>query len=57
MEAATLLAVARQARSPAGVLLGVTDLLADGRRRLDDEGVETLGLALGRAAWAALDGG
>jgi uridine phosphorylase len=57
MEAATLLTVARRRGARAGVLLGVTDLLAGGRRRLDDEGVETLGLELGRAAWAALDGG
>jgi uridine phosphorylase len=57
MEAATLLAVAERRGVRAGVLLGVTDLLAGGRSRLDDEGVEALGLALGRAAWAALDGG
>jgi uridine phosphorylase len=57
MEAATLLAVAERRGVRAGVLLGVTDLLAGGRRRLEDEGVEALGLALGRAAWAALDGG
>jgi uridine phosphorylase len=58
MEAATLLAVAGRRGARAGVLLGVTDLLTDGRRRLEDEGVEALGLGLGRAAWAALsDGG
>jgi uridine phosphorylase len=57
MEAATLLAVAARRGARAAVLLGVTDLLSDGRRRLDDEGVEAVGLALGRAAWAALDDG
>jgi uridine phosphorylase len=56
MEAATLLAVAGRRGVRAAVLLGVTDLLAGGRRRLEDEGVEALGLELGRAAWAALEG-
>jgi hypothetical protein len=39
------------------VLLGVTDLLADGgRERIAGERLEALGVQLGEAAWAALDG-
>ncbi|MBA3301706.1 MAG: purine-nucleoside phosphorylase [Thermoleophilaceae bacterium] len=55
MEAATVFQVARNAGVQAGCLLGVTDLIgADGRRRIDHEGLEALGLELGRTAYAAL---
>jgi uridine phosphorylase len=58
MEAAALLAVAVRRGVAAAVLLGVTDLLAAGRREriLSDE-LEPLGLALGEAGWAALAAG
>ena len=55
MEAATLLAVADRRGVAAAVVLGVTDLLATGdRERIRHEDVESLGLALGEAGWAAL---
>lgn len=56
MEAATLLAIADRRDIVAAVLLGVTDLLATGdRERIPSEEVESLGLALGEAGWAALE--
>ncbi|HEX2070703.1 MAG TPA: hypothetical protein VHF90_03525 [Thermoleophilaceae bacterium] len=55
MEAATLLAVAGRRRVAAAVVLGVTDLLADGgRRRIPHGEVEPLGVRLGEAGWTAL---
>ena len=55
MEAAALLAVAERRGVAAAVVLGVTDLLAGGRReRIRSDELEPLGLALGEAAWAAL---
>jgi uridine phosphorylase len=55
MEAAALLAIARRRGVAAAVLLGVTDLLAGGRReRISPEAIEPLGLALGEMAMAAL---
>ncbi len=55
MEAATVFQVARNAGVRAGCLLGVTDLIeGDGRERIGPDGLETLGLELGRTAYAAL---
>jgi len=55
MEAAALLAVAGRRGVAAAVVLGITDLLADGdRRRIASDAVEPLGVALGEAGWAAL---
>lgn len=57
MEAATLLAVAARREVRAAVLLAVTDQLAGGgRERMAADGYEQLGVRLGEAAWAALDG-
>jgi DeoD family purine-nucleoside phosphorylase len=54
MEAATVLAVARRHGARAACLLAVTDQLANGRVRLDQERIEAVGVDLGRAALAAL---
>src|SRR4051794_23491268 len=54
MESATLFTVARRRGVQAASLLGVTDLLAGRRERLDQEAVEALGVVLGRRALAAL---
>jgi uridine phosphorylase len=55
MEAATVLAIgARTAGVRAGCLLLVTDLLAGGRLRMDQEQVEAGGVRLGRTALEAL---
>jgi uridine phosphorylase len=55
MEAATLLAVADRRGVAAAVVLGVTDLLAAGKReRIPGSELEPLGVALGEAGWAAL---
>jgi uridine phosphorylase len=55
MEAATVLQVAARRGVAAAVVLGVSDELAGGtRRRLDDEGLERLGEAVGRAGFGAL---
>lgn len=56
MEAAAILRLAKLRAVRAACLLAVTDLLADGRTRAPREEVEQLGLALGEAAWTALDG-
>lgn len=55
MEAATLLAIATRHGVPAGVVLAVTDLLADGRRqRIETHALDGLGIRLGEAGWAML---
>ena len=54
MECATLFRVAELRGVRAAAVLGVTDLLAGGRRRIGAEDLEALGLELGEAAWAAL---
>jgi uridine phosphorylase len=54
MEAATVLTVARRHRVPAACLLGVTDLLAGDRTRLEREAVDELGVKLGATALRAL---
>ena len=57
MEASAVLAVAARHGARAAVLLGVTDLLADGgRERIGGEEYERLGVRLGEAAWEALSG-
>jgi uridine phosphorylase len=57
MEAAALLAVADRRDVAAAAVLGVTDLLAGGdRERVPQKALESLGLALGEAGWAALAG-
>lgn len=58
MEAAALLAIAERRGVAAAVLLGVTDLLAAGKRqRIPRDEVGPLGLALGEAGWTALAAG
>jgi uridine phosphorylase len=54
MECATLFRVAELRGVRAAALLGVTDLLAGGRRRIEPEALEALGIQLGETAWAAL---
>lgn len=55
MEAAALLALAERHGVEAAVLLAVTDQLAGaGRRRIEHEALEPLGVRLGETAWAAL---
>ncbi|MEA2422796.1 MAG: purine-nucleoside phosphorylase [Thermoleophilaceae bacterium] len=54
MEAAAILTVARRRGVRAGCLLAVTDLLAVGRERMDQEAVEAVGVELGAAALRAL---
>ncbi len=56
MEAATLFTVARRRGVRAGCLLAVTDLLAGGRERIDQDELETVGVRLGEVALAALAG-
>jgi DeoD family purine-nucleoside phosphorylase len=55
MEAAALMQVAASHGVPAGCLLAVSDQLSGERVRASAEHVEELGLALGEAAWAALE--
>jgi DeoD family purine-nucleoside phosphorylase len=56
MEAATVLQAAGRHGVPAACLLGVSDLLADGRRERIGRGeLDALGLRLGRTAYAALE--
>jgi hypothetical protein len=38
----------------AAAVLGITDLLEDGRERIAHEELEALGVRIGEAAWAAL---
>ena len=54
MEAAAVLATAARRDVPAACLLAVTDQLANGRVRMDEERIEAVGVELGRAALAAL---
>jgi DeoD family purine-nucleoside phosphorylase len=54
MEAAALFTVARRRGIRAGCLLAVTDLLAGGRERMEQEAVEAVGVELGAAALRAL---
>jgi DeoD family purine-nucleoside phosphorylase len=54
MEAAAVLAVAARHGVRAACLLAVTDELAGGRVRMDQERIEEIGVELGRAALAAL---
>jgi uridine phosphorylase len=54
METAALFAVARRRGATAGALLAVTDLLASGRERMDQESVDAVGVELGAAALRAL---
>jgi purine-nucleoside phosphorylase len=54
MEAATVFAVAALRGAQAACLLGVSDTLVGGRRRLDDEALSRVGEELGRVGAAAL---
>jgi uridine phosphorylase len=55
MEAATLFQLGRLRGVRAAAVLGVSDILtANGRERIDRDGLEELGLRLGEVAWAAL---
>jgi uridine phosphorylase len=54
MECATLFRVAELRGVRAAAVLGVSDALAGGRRRIGAEELEALGIELGEAAWAAL---
>jgi DeoD family purine-nucleoside phosphorylase len=54
MEAAAVLSVARRRGARAACVLAVTDELADGRVRMDQERIEEVGVELGRAGLAAL---
>ena len=57
MEAATILQLARRLGVAAACVLGVSDELAGGdRRRLDADGLERLGEAVGRAGLGGLGG-
>jgi DeoD family purine-nucleoside phosphorylase len=54
MEAAAVLSVAARRGVRAACLLAVTDELADGRVRMEQEMIEAIGVELGRTALAAL---
>jgi uridine phosphorylase len=54
MEAATLLRIAELRGVRAAVLLAVSDVLTDGRERLDAEAIQAAGLRLGQVAAEAL---
>jgi DeoD family purine-nucleoside phosphorylase len=54
MEAAAVLAVAARRGVAGACLLAVTDQLADGRVRMEQERIDAAGVELGRAALAAL---
>jgi uridine phosphorylase len=54
MECAALFQVAKLRGVRAAAVLGVSDELARGRKRIAAEQLETLGIRLGEAAWAAL---
>ena len=54
MESATLFTVARRHGLRAASLLGVSDVLAGGRERLDQPALDALGVRLGEAALRAL---
>ena len=56
MESATIFQVAKLRGIKAAAVLGVSDVLKDGRRtRIEQEALEQLGLELGEAAWAVLE--
>jgi purine-nucleoside phosphorylase len=57
MECATVFQLARLRDVRAAAVLGVSDELAGGRRRIEPDGLEALGLRIGEAAWAALASG
>lgn len=54
MECATLFQIARLRGVRAAAVLGVSDTLAGGRRRICAEHLEALGVQLGEAGWSAL---
>jgi uridine phosphorylase len=54
MECATLFQIARLRGVRAAAVLGVSDDLVGDRVRIEPEQLESLGLRLGEAAWAAL---
>jgi uridine phosphorylase len=54
MECATLFQIAKLRGVRAAALLGVSDELTNGRRRIGAGELETVGIRLGEAAWAAL---
>jgi uridine phosphorylase len=54
METAALFAVGARRGIAVASVLAVSDLLSDGRRRIDDEGLEAAGERAGRAGAAAL---
>jgi DeoD family purine-nucleoside phosphorylase len=54
MEAAAVLSVARRHDVRAGCVLAVTDQLANGRVRMEQEAIEAVGVKLGEAALRAL---
>jgi uridine phosphorylase len=54
MECATLFQLARLRGVRAAAVLGVSDELAGGRKRIEPDALEALGIALGETAWAAL---
>jgi uridine phosphorylase len=54
MECATLFQLAKLRGVRAAAVLGVSDTLAGGRRRIDSDGLERLGVRLGEAGWVAL---
>jgi len=54
MECATLFRIAELRGVRAAAVLGVSDLLAGGRERIDADALEELGIRLGEVAWAAL---
>lgn len=54
MEAATVLRVAERHGVRAGCVLGVSDVLAEGRRRIEPDPLEELGIRLGEVALRAL---
>jgi uridine phosphorylase len=54
MECATLFQLARLRGVRAAAVLGVSDELAGGPKRIEPDALEALGIALGETAWAAL---
>ena len=54
MEAAAVLATAARRGVPAACLLAVTDQLSNGRVRMDQDGIEAIGIELGRTGLKAL---
>jgi uridine phosphorylase len=54
MECAALFRIAELRDVRAAAVLGVSDSLTAGRTRIEPEQLESLGIAIGEAAWAAL---